>query len=98
MASRYKFFRTIWNDDIKHTQKGFPDIELYDYFNYNDDRNYRVPLKYEYRPDLISLDFYGDPKLYWVLVYANGFYNSPQDFNSGRIIKVPRYERVVSLI
>ena len=98
MGSRYKYFRDVWNDDIKHNQKGLQDTQLYSFFTFSDDITYRIPLKYEYRPDLITLDYYGDPRLFWVLVYANGFDNSPQDFNAGRIIKVPRYERIVSLI
>jgi len=98
MASRYKHWRNIYNEDIKHTQKGMPDTELYSFFTFNDDKSFRIPLKYEYRPDLIALDFYGDPRLFWVIVYANGFNNSPQDFNSGKVIKIPRYERIVSLI
>lgn len=98
MGSRYKYFRNVWNDNIKHVQKGLPNTELYSFFNFNDDKSFRIPLKYEYRPDLIALNFYGDPRLFWILVYANSFDNSPEDFNAGRIIKIPRYERIVSLI
>ena len=98
MGSRYKYFRNVWNEDIQHTQKGLPDAELYTFFTFNDDVKFQIPLKFEYRPDLITFDHYGDPKLFWVLVYANSFDNSPQDFNAGRIIKIPRFERVVSLI
>ena len=98
MGSRYKYFRNIWNEDIKHTQKGLPDVDVYTFFTFFDDKKFRIPIKFEYRPDLIALEFYGDPKLFWVLVYANGFNNSPQDFNSGKIIKIPRYERIAGLI
>jgi len=98
MASRYKYWRDVYNSDIKHNQKGLPDIEPYSFFTFSDDKSYRIPLKYEYRPDLIALEFYGDPRLFWVIVYANGFNNSPQDFNTGRVIKIPRYERIISLI
>ena len=87
MSSRYRYFRDVWNEDVQHTQKGFPDIDLYTYFNFSDDRLYKIPLKYEYRPDLIAMEFYQNPKLYWVLVYANGFNNSPQDFVVNSIIK-----------
>ena len=98
MASRYKYFRDVWNTDIKHKQKGLPDIDLYTFFTFNDNKSFRIPLKYEHIPDLIALEYYGDPRLFWVLVYANGFSNSPEDFNSGRVIKIPRYERIISLI
>jgi len=98
MGSRYRFFRTVWNDLIKHNQKGLANIQTNEFFSYADDIKYQIPLKYEYRPDLIALDFYGDPKLFWVLVYANNFGNSPQDFNSGRMINVPKYERIITVI
>lgn len=98
MGSRYKYFRTVWNSRLKHKIKGLPNIKLFNDFRFTDDISYRIPLKYEYRPDLIALEFYGDPRLFWVIVYANGFNNSPQDFNTGRVIKIPRYERIISLI
>jgi len=98
MGSRYKYFREVWNEELRHTHKGLPDVDLYTFFTFSDDKKYRIPLKYEYRPDLISLDFYGDPKLFWVLVYANKFYESPEDFVAGTVINIPRFERIAGLI
>ncbi|MAH42122.1 hypothetical protein CL614_00080 [archaeon] len=97
MGSRYRYFRNVWNSDFKHYQKGLHDIDLFDFFRFDDDRSYRIPVEHEYRPDLISLRFYGDPKLYWVLIYCNRFDSSPEDFNAGRVIRVPRFERVVAI-
>lgn len=98
MSSRYKFFRESWNKDFRHMQKTLPDKSLEDTFQGEDDLTYEIPLKHRYRPDLISSFFYKDPKLYWVLIYANGFYNSPEDFEVSVKIRVPRYERVLSII
>jgi hypothetical protein len=47
---------------------------------------------------MIAFDFYGDASLFWVLVYANGFHNSPVDFVPNTNIKVPRFDRVMSTI
>ena len=98
MASRYKFFRDVWNDELQHTQKGFPESSLEKRFKSDDDVTYKIPLQYRYRPDLIAMLFYNDPKLFWVIVYANGFYNSPQDFEVGVNIRVPRYERIIGMV
>ena len=32
---------------------------------------YEVPLVYQYRPDLLAYDLYGDPKLWWVFAARN---------------------------
>jgi len=98
MASRYRFFRTAWNDLYKHTHKTFPEKDMETLFSSEDDIIYKIPLKYRYRPDLIAIEFYNDPKLFWVLVYANGFYNSPEDFEPTTVIRVPRYERIIGLV
>jgi hypothetical protein len=98
MGSRYKFFREIWNDDTKHIQKEFPENSLVETFQFDDDKQYKIPLKYRYRPDLIAMHFYGDPKLFWVLVYANNFNNTPEDFDVEVAIRVPRAERIIDLI
>jgi hypothetical protein len=107
MADRYKWFEQIWIDTIlKGTEtklfggysKGFPNTELSELFNFNDNLTYKIPVEYNYRPDLIAYKFYKDPKLFWVLVYANNFNNSPEDFILGAVIKIPRFEKVIGRI
>lgn len=98
MGSRYKFFRETWNEEYKHNQKTLPDKELRKTFQNNDDLIYEIPLRFRYRPDLISLMFYKDPKLFWILVYANEFYNTPEDFEVGVKLRIPRYERILTII
>jgi hypothetical protein len=107
MPDRYKFFEDTWISkivkngaevDIQSMQKGLPLVQLYDLFAFNDNIAYKIPIEHHYRPDLIAYKFYRDPKLYWVLVYANEFANSPEDFFYGTIIKVPRFERILSVI
>jgi Base plate wedge protein 53 len=37
----------------------------------SNDVYYEVPLVYQYRPDLLAYDLYGDPALYWVFAARN---------------------------
>lgn len=97
-TSRFKNFEEVWNDDIQHTQKGYLDIEFVNKIKDSDSVPYTIPLSEQYRPDLIAQRFYGNGKLYWVLVYANDINDSPQGFESTRIIKVPSPEIIGTLI
>lgn len=90
--TRYKFFvgknksESIIRSDIK------------DLLKTNKDILYKIPKSEEYRPDLIANKFYGDPRLFWVLVYANEFGNSPEDFIVDKTIRVPYHTRVMEII
>jgi hypothetical protein len=94
--SKYKFFEDIWSTEFQHYQKGFPSTSLSMLFGNLDSISYKIPLARKYRPDLIAQDYYGDVSLYWVLIYANNFNNSPVDFYVSRIIKIPKFESVLS--
>jgi len=107
MANRYKWFEKAWvNEVLKGTEtvivgdylKGFPSTSLSELFNFNDSLSYQIPIQYNYRPDLIANKFYKDSKLFWVLVYANNFKNSPEDFVFGTIIKIPKFEKVMGRV
>jgi hypothetical protein len=98
MISRYKFYDNVYNDDINHFQKGLVRDNIKELFKSNDDVMYKIPKKEQYRPDLISQRFYGEPKLYWVLVFVNDFGNSPEDFDEGAVIRIPYYNKVIELI
>ena len=47
-----------------------------------------VTLDENERPDLIALNFYGDARLYWVILGANGFREKSQ-VKRGQIIRIP---------
>jgi len=98
MASRYKFYDNVFSDDFSHDMVGFPTTQLSEVFNFNDNNSYKIPIEHEYRPDLIAYKFYGDVRLFWILVWANNFPSSPEDFTLNRIIKVPRFEKAISVI
>lgn len=98
MISRYKFYYDIYNEDINHTQKGLVEEDIKELLKSDSDVMYEIPKFEEFRPDLISQRFYGEPKLYWVLVFVNEFSSSPEDFEEGVVIRVPHYNRVIELI
>lgn len=99
MASRYeKFFYTAFNREINNNQKGLLKEDTKERLTFSDDIIYEIPIIYKYRPDRIAQKFYGDPKLYWVLVYANDISDSPEGFYHGRRIRVPRNERIIEVV
>lgn len=90
--TRYKFF----DGEIK--SQGFIRNDIKDLLSSNKDILYKIPKSEEYRPDLIANRFYGEPKLFWVLIYVNDFSNSPEDFEVNKTIRVPHYSRVMEII
>lgn len=47
-----------------------------------------VTLDEDERPDLIALNFYGDARLYWVILGANGFREKSQ-VKKGQLVRIP---------
>ena len=47
-----------------------------------------VTLDERERPDLVALNFYGDARLYWVVLGANGFREKSQ-VKKGLVIRIP---------
>ena len=46
-----------------------------------------IPLRYQYRPDLIAYSLYGDVSYSTFLAVINGFKNTPEDFSVNTLIK-----------
>lgn len=59
--------------------------------------NYEIPLKFAYRPDIISYYLYRDITYQSLLSYINRIDNSPEGYYSGRILKVIDPERINSI-
>lgn len=95
--SRYKFYNEIKIDNNKKV-KGFMKSNFKELITFDDDEKYTIPLQYEFRPDLIADLFYEDPKLSYILIYANDINDSPEGFYKGRKIRVPRFERIINII
>ena len=56
---------------------------------------------YQYRPDLLAFDLYGDPKLWWVFAERNPNrlgYDPYFDFVAGLQIYVPKLETLKSVL
>jgi alpha-L-fucosidase len=62
----------------------------------NDDYKYVIENQYRHRPDLLSFDLYGTPKLWWVFVQRNmNVLKDPvYDFEPGTTIYVPKKENL----
>lgn len=80
------FYLDIWDEIIIE-----PSIE---------DTIMTVGPKYHKRPDLLSYDLYGTPRLYWVFIVRNmNLMKDPiEDFVSGLEIYVPSKERIEEYI
>jgi hypothetical protein len=99
MTSRYKFYTTIQNIATGTPAIGFPISENFNnMFSTTSDVSYTIPVKFQYRPDLIANYFYGDPTLFWIIVNNNGITNSPEGFEVGTVIKIPYIGRVMELL
>lgn len=57
-----------------------------------DDYRYTIENQYKHRPDLLSFDLYGTPKLWWVFVQRNmSVIKDPiYDFVPGTTIYIPK--------
>jgi len=56
-----------------------------------------IDQKYEHAPDLMALDLYGDPSLWWIIPQRNGMQDPIYDFIAGASIIIPSYETVKSI-
>jgi len=65
----------------------------------SNDKIVAIEAKYENRPDLFANDYYGSPRLWWVLVVRNPdvLIDPLEDFKTGVEIFVPSVETVQGL-
>lgn len=65
---------------------------------YPDDVLYRIDKMYEFRPDLLAFDLYGDAALWWVFRERNpNTIDDPIfDFQAGLKIYIPKKQNLVS--
>lgn len=65
-----------------------------------DDSKYTIESQYEYRPDLLAYDLYGDAKLWWVFVIRNrSILKDPIfDFKTGTTIFCPKKDQLTATI
>lgn len=66
----------------------------------SDDYEYVIQASYNYRPDLLAYDLYGNPKLWWVFAQRNAdiIFDPIYDFKAGTIIKLPKKSKLLSAL
>ena len=66
----------------------------------DDDFQYTIQPQYNYRPDLLAYDIYGNPKLWWVFTQRNvDILSDPiYDFRTGVTISLPKKSSLLSAL
>lgn len=66
----------------------------------DDDFQYTIQPQYNYRPDLLAYDIYGNPKLWWVFTQRNiNILIDPiYDFRAGVTIALPKKTTLLSAL
>lgn len=66
----------------------------------NDDLRYTIEPQYNYRPDLLAYDLYGDHRLWWVFSQRNldSLKDPVYDFESGTEIYLPQGSALSELL
>jgi hypothetical protein len=67
---------------------------------YPDDVQYKIDRVYQYRPDLLAFDLYGDAGLWWVFAVRNPntLKNPLGDFIPGVTISIPKKTTLVNAL
>ena len=65
-----------------------------------DDQYFAITQTYQYRPDLLAFDLYGQPGLWWVFYQRNPntLTAPPWDFEAGVEIYVPKVSTLQSVL
>lgn len=72
VSNQYVYPQSSPYYDTNLVQNKFLDVLEYRDIPINpNDVYYELPLVYQYRPDLLAYDLYGDPKLWWVFAARN---------------------------
>ena len=87
MADIYEEFSNIYFDKI--TKKNHYQILTRRIISLAGATEYIIPSEMEYRPDLISLAFYGTDSIDDLLTMANGFTDPIKDYYVGRKMFIP---------
>jgi hypothetical protein len=71
---------------------------LPEFLDADDDKIISLDQRYQGRLDLLSFDFYGTTKYWWVIAYVNGITQVPTEVMVGRVIRLPTNARVVDFL
>jgi hypothetical protein len=87
--SRYKLYETVFDETQSRNIKGFMREDMKDYLTTATYTTIQIPIELDCRPDLIAYHYYGNGELFWILVFVNDIYDSPEGFYAGRYINIP---------
>jgi hypothetical protein len=89
--SRYNKIRLLLNDESIPIQETWdkPNIQLD-----ATDAYFEVTEEYAYRPDLISLKYYGTEQLYWIIGIANNMEDAFAQTYVGAKLRIPNRDYV----
>lgn len=79
---------TLENPVLNKETKGFIDSKDFENIR-NNCSTIVIPKGMEYRPDLISMYYYGTISNAWLITYVNNFENGLKDYKMGRKILIP---------
>lgn len=92
-----RFQRSSLYLDLGPSYGRFP-YNKYSFSPSKDDTFHKVQSGQEYRLDLISLEKYQSPLLWWVIALANEIKNPIMEPEVGRMLRVPSFSRVYGII
>lgn len=90
-SNRYQGKTLLSNEKGRRIQfiqrRWFPKVTDYDTLIY-------VDMRYQYRPDIISVDYFNTPLYAWAIMAANGI-RSIWQLEAGQFIKIPALAQVM---
>ena len=88
--SQYQNTSPYFNTPELRETLGLLNKRLFEFLD--DDILYEIDSFYEHRPDLLSYDLYGTPKLWWCFQHRNmdTITDSIWSFTAGTLIRVPK--------
>jgi hypothetical protein len=97
--SRLRFYSIVSDEKNNVVRLGMRDKRFTNRIkNLVDYELWRVPAKYEFRPDLISFVHYGTPQLWWVITQVNEIFHPAKELTANKLLKIPNQEQLFSLL
>jgi len=79
--------------DINKKRLGWWERFIFEKNDVNDVKVY-ISNRYAQRPDLVAYDYYGNPKLEWIVLQYNDMVDTLEEFTAGKTITIPSRDRV----
>lgn len=95
--SRLRFYETTTDRNLDR-RIGLRDKTIINKMKQLPYKVYAVPAKFEFRPDLIALEHYSSPKLWWIIVGVNGITHPFKQMVTNSYLKIPNPDQVFALL